>query len=121
MRETTEQLLQGNASVPRYYEAAKRKWDDFFETHRGLGVGEWARWLTDEQISFFEHRCGGRDLGQEIMAFSGFGALYNRRTGFEGTRELAKKLAEAFEGSGVSLEVKSLANKAAKSYDLDEN
>jgi hypothetical protein len=75
MHYTVEQLLQGDSEVARYYQVAKQKWDEFFETHCDLDVTEWTKWLHDQQIRFFEHKCGGRSLGQEVMAWSGFGAL----------------------------------------------
>ena len=113
-------LLKGNVQVVQYYQIAKQKWDVFFKTHQDQPMSVWATWLTDEQISFFEHQCGGRSLGQEVMAWSGFGALYSTRVGFEDNLALAKKLATAFANSSCSVEVKGQAARAAVSFHLDE-
>jgi hypothetical protein len=36
MHYTVDQLLQGDSEVARYYQVAKQKWDEFFETHCDL-------------------------------------------------------------------------------------
>jgi hypothetical protein len=118
MHYTVEELLKGNSKVARYYQVAKQKWDEFFETHRGQDVTEWAKWLTEQQIIFFEHECGGRGLGQEVMAWSGFGVLYSVQAGFADNRVLARQLVDAFAKSTCSLDVKSKARDAALSYHL---
>lgn len=120
MHETLEKLLNGDAQIVHYYETAKRKWDEFFKAHQNASTAEWAQWLTDKQIVFFEHQCGGRTPGQEVMAWSGYGALYDTHVGFEDNLPQARKLAAAFAQSMCSLEVKGQAARAAASFGLDE-
>lgn len=65
----------------------------------------------------FENRCGGRDLGQEIMAWSGFAFLYDTYAGFNNiNQQRAIRLRDAFRSSGCSLEVTSHASNAADFY-----
>ncbi|WP_148293623.1 hypothetical protein [Azospirillum sp. B4] len=97
------------------FEKAKQKWNYFFKNYQDKPISSWAKWLTDEQISF-EHACGGRWPGQEVMAWSGFGALYTTQSGLDENLPLAKKLAGAFFQSSCSLEVKAAARKAAAFY-----
>jgi len=120
MHYTIERLLNGDPDVVRHYQIARDKWRELFETQRDASVEEWAQWITDEQIAFFEHSCGGRWPGQEVMAWSGFGALYSTEAGFDTNRRLAEKLAEAFGRSMVSIEVKGHARSAAASYGVVE-
>ena len=70
--------------------------------------------------SVLKRECGGRNLGEEVMACSGFGVLYNVIVGFDEMEELAVKLVKAFEESGCSIEVKSMARHAATYYHLDQ-
>ncbi len=116
MHYTLEKLLNGNSELISCYQAAKQKWDELFVERRNGSVSEWAEWLEGNQISFFEHQCGGRCFGQEVMAWSGFGALYSTQNGFGNNQPLAEKLAEAFKESGCSVEVISMARNAAASY-----
>jgi hypothetical protein len=121
MHYTIERLLTGDTTVPTHFELARDKWNELFEGKFDATVSDWARWLTDQQIMFFEHRCGGRWEGQEVMAWSGFGSLYSIKLGFtEDTRKLAIKLAKAFAQSSCSIEVKGAARRAALSYHLDD-
>lgn len=116
MHYTIEALVQGSAEIPHLYKRAGEKWAEFFKTHEKASTAEWSKWISAQQIGFFEQHCGGRLLGQEVMAWSGFGSLYSTATGFDDKAPLARKLAEAFEKSSVSLEVKSHAEEAAASY-----
>lgn len=113
---TIEYLLDGNPDVVGYYAKANDKWPELFVSMKNDDVSKWAKWLSDAQLIFFEPKCGGRLLGQEVMAWSGFGHLYSTQSGFEENRVQAEKLREAFKQSWVSLEVKGMAEDAAASY-----
>ncbi|MDF5724921.1 MAG: hypothetical protein PUP91_31595 [Rhizonema sp. PD37] len=116
MHHTLERLINGDSSVVSHYEIAKKKWEDFFEKHKNDSIEDWAKWLTESQILFFERNCGGRWEGQEVMAWSGFATLYSIQEGFGDNQPLAEKLAKAFEKSACSLEVKTAASQATESY-----
>jgi hypothetical protein len=119
MHETLEKLLKGDDDIVGFYLTAKEKWPELFQSMQQDPVQDWARWLTVQQVAFFEHQCGGRRLGKEVMVWSSFAVLYNTNVGFGGNRALATKLVEAFAKSGCSIGVKSEFRKALTSYDLD--
>lgn len=60
----------------------------------------------------------GRWVGQEVMVVSGLAGLYTTATGFDGRLDRARLLYDAFQSSYCSIEVKSIAEKVARSYDL---
>jgi hypothetical protein len=120
MQCTIERLLGGDTGVPVYFQKARQKWTELFEAKADASQIAWARWLTDQQIPFFEKQCGGREEGQEIMAWSGFGTLYGGGGFTDQNRKLAIKLVKAFAASTCSAEVKSCAKSAARSYSLEE-
>jgi hypothetical protein len=116
---TVLSLLNENNEVVTYYQNAKELWAEIWRDSRSLNVEGLAELLSEKQLTF-EHRCGGRHLGQEIMAWSGFGLLYDVYAGFEGeNREKALMLKEAFEKSYCSIEVIARAKEAAKAFYLD--
>jgi hypothetical protein len=119
MRYTIERLLNGDTNIVAHFQMAKKKWNELLDTKPSAPIAEWADWLSAKQISFFEHQCGGRWPGQEIMEWSGFATLYG--AGFTNeNRKLAKKLEKAFAASSCSIEVKGGARIAAQFYLDDE-
>jgi hypothetical protein len=52
------------------------------------------------------------------MVVSGLAGLYNTATGFDGNEKRASLLYDAFQSSYCSVEVKSIAEEVARSYDL---
>jgi hypothetical protein len=116
---TVLNLLNEDQELITYYQNAKELWAEIWRDSRSLNVEGLAELLSEKQLTF-EHRCGGRHLGQEIMAWSGFGLLYDAGVGFEGeNREKALMLKEAFQKSYCSWEVISVAEKAAKAFYLE--
>jgi hypothetical protein len=53
-----------------YYQKTNEKWQELFVAKKDNPVSAWAQWLSDQQ-TFFERDCGGRNLGEEVMACSG--------------------------------------------------
>jgi hypothetical protein len=121
MLETIDELLSGNRDVVTHYVAAKDKWSELFTDMKDFPVSAWARWLSDNQLPFFEKDRTIRGLGQEILAWTGFGVLYNEQKGFGDNRWLGHKLIKAFAESGCSSEVKFRVRQAAIVYHLDED
>ena len=110
-----EALLEGKP-VETYFATAKAHWDELLGENE-----EWIRGLApklqQEQLDFFERRCGGRYLGQEIMVASGIGSLMHPET--ERRRDLARALIHAFGASMCSVEVKSAVSRIAELYGFD--
>jgi hypothetical protein len=121
MHYTVEKLVEGDAEIVDCYKKAGDAWTHFFSENHDAGVEEWAKWIGAKQIPFFEHQCGGRSVGQEVMAWSAFGSLYSTMIGFEGKEEMAVKLVKAAAKTSCSLEVKSHFRDAALSYGMNDH
>ncbi len=119
MHYTIKRLLSGDRDLVGHYVAARQRWASILESADSRSVDLLSRRLTDEQ-GWFEHNCGGRWEGQEVMVWSGFGHLYDRQIGFDRNRELVFRMFDAFMSSFCSVEVKWHAERAADSYHLND-
>jgi hypothetical protein len=117
---TLEKLINGEADIVENYNNARQLWEDIRESDSYISVDTLAQELTNRQLQF-EHRCGGRWIGQEIMALVGIGQFYSSEIGFDATQDEAIKVKNAFARSYCSLEVKWHAEKAVKIFGLTEN
>lgn len=126
MHYTIQKLIEGDERIISYYQKAKELWDEILSEINikdNSNISILAKTLSDKQILDFEIDCGGRYLGQEIMAWYGIAQFYRVEDGFGGDLERlqsAKNVYEAFKKSYCSLEVKSAARDAAENYNLDE-
>jgi len=126
MQYTIQKLIEGDRKVVDYYQHAKAIWEEISKTidiKDESNIKALAQELTSRQISNFEHKCGGRHIGQEIMAWYGIAQYYRVEDGFgseEDRLQSAKNVYEAFQRSSCSIEVKGAARNAAKFYYLDE-
>lgn len=80
-----------------------------------LDIDAIATILSQSQTTI-EQACGGRNIGKAIMPWSAFAHFYDQQDGLGDNGKTIFKLAEAFEKSFCSLEVKSGAREAAKVY-----
>lgn len=117
---TLEELINGNNEIVQYYSNARQIWLQIRESEQFQNIDSLAQELTNRQFEF-EHQCGGRWLGQEIMAAVGIGQFYNSHVGFEATMEDVMKVKDAFMQSYCSLEVKWHAERIAGIFNLTEN
>lgn len=117
---TLETLIDGNADIVEYYNNARQLWLEIIESNAFENVDTLAQELTSRQLQF-EHQCGGRWIGQEIMAIVGIGQFYSSQIGFDATMQDAVKVKNAFAQSYCSLEVKWHAEKTVKIFGLNEN
>ncbi|PGP49025.1 hypothetical protein B1R38_06050 [Bacillus cereus] len=116
---TTLNLLDGSEMVVVNYQNAKELWREIWLKQESGTVAGLAQILTDAQ-SVFEQQCGGRHAGQEIMALTGFGLLYDEYTGFDGEKRVkALRLRDAFRKSHCSIEVEARANEAVELFGLE--
>lgn len=117
MHYTVELLLAGDRKIVTYYKTALTHWAEIIN-RRGLisDVDTLASFLTSEQ-SWFEANCGGREIGQEIMAVVGIAQFYSTTDGFT-DRIRARRVYKALRRSYCSLEVKSHAKRVAQDYRL---
>lgn len=119
MHYTIERLMNGDDDVTGQFVAAKDRWENILSNLETDSVDALAKRISVEQ-SWFEANCGGRWEGQEVMAWSAFGSLYKTALGFDENATVVSKLAEAFEKSMCSIEVKGHARNAAKSYRFED-
>lgn len=117
MHYSLELLVQGQSEVVNYYRAAASHWREIWSRKESRDLASLANLLTSEQ-RWFEHHCGGRWVGQEVMVVSGLAGLYTSAAGFDDNLPRARLLYDAFLSSYCSVEVKSMAERVARSYDL---
>ncbi|HFJ9441202.1 TPA: hypothetical protein ACGW7M_004335 [Bacillus albus] len=111
---TTMNLLAGNERNLTYYKEAESIWKSIWEQAESGTVDGLAHVLTSQQYKF-ENRCGGVNLGQEIMAQVGFALLYSENPRSEDKRKL-RRLLEAFKQSGCSTKVIVRAEESAEIF-----
>ena len=112
---TIEQIMKGNQQVIDWYQTATQKWDAILKSTGTTNVTQLAKELGSKQLSF-EHDCGGRSIGQEIMVIAGIARFYRITVGFEGNKQAVKNIVDAFEQSMCSIEVKGCAKEIAHHY-----
>jgi hypothetical protein len=119
MHYSMEMLVRGEDQVMKFYRDAADRWRVIWGRPESRTLASFARLLQSEQL-WFEQNCGGRWDGQEIMVVSGLVGLYSTQVGFEDNLPRARLLYDAFQSSYCSVEVKSIAEEVARSYDLLE-
>jgi hypothetical protein len=117
MHYSVELLVRGDPAIVEYYRTAAHHWQGIWAKEESRNFELLAKLLTAEQ-DWFERHCGGRWLGQEVMVVSGLAGLYTTAAGFNHNLERARRLYDAIQSSFCSVEVKSIAEEVAKSYDL---
>lgn len=117
MKKIIENLMEGNQNVPTFFQSAAIKWKEFLADISEINDDVLASRLTAGQY-WFEDNCGGRWLGQEIMAITGFAAV-NKIDDIDAGKN-SDKLADAFIKSDCSGELKANARRAATNYGQNE-
>lgn len=112
--------MKGNLDIAEQVCETKAFWDRFFADHKSSSEAEIAKALGDEQLSYETVFDGDRALGKSSMPFTCLASLYDDQKGFDNNRALAVRVARAFQGSMVSIEVKGAATRAAMAYGLYE-
>ena len=116
MEHTIEALIKGDPEVANNYARGAKRWVVILRTNpSGLPLAE--RLPIEE--AWFEVNCGGRRLGQEVMAVTGIAHLYSTEDGFGDNQESAQQVSAAIQASTCSVEVKGVADRMAQLY-LDE-
>ncbi|WP_312165405.1 hypothetical protein [Massilia timonae] len=117
---TFKLLRRGDEDILRFYKKAYELWAQLLSDYSGNSEAL-ARELSLKQMRFewIVKDSDGYDRwdGQEIMVLSGL--AYYLEDGTEEGFHLAKSVAEAFEMSYCSLEVKGLAKRASKLFYLE--
>lgn len=121
MHLTIEALREGE-NVAAYYKAGFAKWSEMLKDLGNTKLKDLAERVNDAQTEYFEKQCGGRSMGQEIMAWTGIAYFFDTEEGgFGDDADAARKIYDALQLSHVSIDVKVHAERAAITYGLFED
>jgi hypothetical protein len=119
MHELLQRLGRGDTRLITMCQQANRAWADFLEELRGADTGTLAA-----RLAFFEPNFNrifeSETLGQTMMPWTGFAALFDIERGWGDNKQRALQLADAFAQSNCSAEAKSEARSAVISYELEQ-
>lgn len=120
MHELLERLGRGDARILDMCTRANGAWVEFFEELRTADVG-----TVSARLGFFQPQIArifdNPTLGESMMAWTAFAALYDTKAGWGANEHRALELCTAFARSNCSAEVKAEARAAAISYELDKH
>lgn len=119
MHHTVGALIAGDQDILDAYVQAAAHWRGLLEGRDAAAIEALSGDLWGEQM-WFEHHCGGRHKGQEVMVTTAFASLYNIGPGWDGDQSRGQALKRAFARSTCSIEVKGGARRVAAAYYLDE-
>ncbi len=113
-------LMDGTGAWPERMIKAKSFWNAFFKEHRNDSDADLAKALGPAQMKF-EHDVFdmNRIDAKEVMALTAFASIYDEASGFDDPY-FAGRLADAFEASSVSIEVKGWAIEAAAIFSIGD-
>ena len=118
MHELLERLGRGDTRILDMCARANKAWSDFFVELETADAG-----TISARLGFFqptiEKIFESKSLGQNMMAWTAFAALYDTQNGWGNNQRRALELIQAFAASNCSSEVKEEARSAAISYELD--
>lgn len=118
MHELLERLGRGDERLIGMCREANRAWGEFLVELNGADTGTLAARLGFFQPTF-QRIFDSPKLGETMMPWSGFAALYDTQNGWSGNLDRARQLAEAFARSNCSQEVKDEARACVISYELE--
>lgn len=119
MHELLERLGRGDTRILEMCAKAHNAWKDFFTELETADIG-----TVSARLGFFqptiEKIFESKTLGQTMMPWTAFAALYDTKAGWGGNQPRAIEMVHAFAVSNCSSEVKEEARSAAISYELDK-
>jgi hypothetical protein len=119
MHELLQRLGRGDTRLIEMCQQANRAWTDFLEELRMADTVTLSARLQFFQPEF-KRIFDSETLGETMMPWTGFAALYDTDRGWGENKQRALQLAQAFAQSHCSAEVKSEARSAVISYELEE-
>lgn len=120
MHELLERLGRGDTRIMEMFSRANGAWRDFLTELDGADTGTIGARLGFFQPTF-ERLFDSKTLGQSMMPWTAFAALYDTQSGWGPNQARALQLIQAFARSNCSAEVKEEARSAAISYSLDRH
>lgn len=120
MHELLHRLGRGDTRILEMCSRAHNAWVDFFTELETADVG-----TISARLGFFQPQMikifDNPKLGESMMAWTAFAALYDVNKGWGPNEGRALELVAAFANSNCTAEVKSEARAAAISYELDRD
>jgi len=104
MELTLLKLINNEEEILEYYKNAEKLWEKIWNSKESQNEKELADLITSYQF-YFEDQCGGRDIGQEIMVWSGYAYLIKKTEAKPETNSELNKFINAFDKSHVSSEI----------------
>ena len=114
MHYTIEALVTGEDAYAWYRDAIQH-WQEVLSGIDPTDAKAIAVLASNEQM-WFEHSCGGRFIGQEVMVVSGIGQYYRTLDGFADRLEQARAMYNGLSKSACSTEIHHHADEMARSY-----
>ena len=118
MHELLERLGRGDTRLIKMCREGAAAWGGFLAELDGADTGTLAARLGFFQPTF-QRIFESETLGQTMMPWIGFAALYDTQHGWRGNFARARQLAEAFARSNCSQEVRDEARSCVISYELE--
>ena len=120
LKQILDGLKTGDRDIASMWQKLDAQWAEWLARIDDQSVDDLAHELTFNQ-TIAERICdGSRSLGKGMYAWTAFAHLYTLQDGIGDNGRKAVKLADAFEKSMVSIEVKYAAKEAAKQYAVDD-
>ncbi len=119
MHELLQRLGRGDTRLIQMCQQANRTWIDFLDEVRMADTVTLSARLQFFQPTF-KQIFDSETLGQTMMPWTGFAALYDTDRGWGENKTRALQLADAFARSHCTVEVKSEARSAVISYELEQ-
>ena len=120
MHELLQRLGRGDTRILEMCARTHDAWIEFFRELETADTG-----TVSARLGFFQRDViklfDNPKLGESMMAWTAFAALYDVETGWGPHEQRAHDLVTAFANSNCTTEVKSEARAAAISYELDKN
>ncbi len=118
MHELLERLGRGDTRILDMCARANQAWLDFFNELETADIGTVSARLGIFQPTI-EKIFDSKSLGESMMAWTAFAALYDTQSGWGRQEKRAFEMVGAFARSNCTAEVKSEARSAAISYELE--
>ena len=120
---TLDALVKRDQTIVQHYARAAEIWNELLaQVDAAQAPALLKQALMDIFVANqwrFEHECGGRLIGQEVMVWSFFARLYE--DGFGDNLPLAWAANQAFEECRCSIEIHHIAAEAASIYLIHED
>jgi hypothetical protein len=124
MQYTVEALIKGDSRILGFYTKACDRWNQILIE---IDIKDTDALCEKLQVAqgWFEHNCGGKNMGQEIMVLTGIGQFYSTKVGFDPAfdederadrRRKAVAVLAAFRRRGFTMEMQGLVKDVQQYY-----